>query len=77
MNKQTMTGFSSEAISPACMLADQAFSRAAGAPLVAGNTVRLLKDAGENYPAWFEAINSKRSSGETRIIEMNMSSGNR
>lgn len=37
-------------------LADQAFSRAAGAPLVAGNRVRLLKDAHENYPAWLEAI---------------------
>src|SRR5262245_65711809 len=37
-------------------LADQAFARAAGAPLVAGNSVRILKDAGENYPAWREAI---------------------
>jgi len=38
------------------LLADQAFSRAAGAPLVAGNAVRLLCDAGENYPAWLAAI---------------------
>src|SRR3954451_14120651 len=37
-------------------LADQAFSRAAGAPLVAGNSVRLLRDAAENYPAWLDAI---------------------
>ena len=37
-------------------LANQAFSRAAGAPLVSGNYVRLLKDAKENYPAWLEAI---------------------
>jgi cardiolipin synthase A/B len=37
-------------------LADQAFSRAAGAPLVEGNTVRLLIDARENYPAWLDAI---------------------
>ncbi|MBZ5688072.1 MAG: cardiolipin synthase B [Acidobacteriia bacterium] len=37
-------------------LADHAFSRAAGAPLIAGNCVRLLKDAGENYPAWLKAI---------------------
>lgn len=37
-------------------LADQAFSRAAGAPLVPGNRVRLLKDARENYPAWLDAI---------------------
>src|ERR1043165_2573429 len=37
-------------------LANQAFSRAGGAPLVPGNSVRLLKDARENYPAWLEAI---------------------
>jgi cardiolipin synthase A/B len=37
-------------------LANQAFSRAAGAPLIAGNSIRLLKDAQENYPAWLEAI---------------------
>lgn len=37
-------------------LADQAFSRAAGAPLVEGNSVRLLLDARENYPAWLAAI---------------------
>jgi cardiolipin synthase A/B len=37
-------------------LANQAFSRAAGAPLIEGNCVRLLKDASENYPAWLEAI---------------------
>ena len=40
------------------MLADQAFSRTAGAPLVGGNAVRLLKDGSENYPAWLEAIRS-------------------
>jgi cardiolipin synthase len=37
-------------------LADHAFSRAAGAPLIPGNCVRLLKDACENYPAWLKAI---------------------
>ena len=37
-------------------LANQAFSRAAGATLVEGNHVRLLKDARENYPAWLDAI---------------------
>ncbi|OPX98424.1 MAG: putative cardiolipin synthase YwiE [Syntrophorhabdus sp. PtaB.Bin047] len=40
--------------------ADQAFSRAAGAPLISGNHVRLLKDAGENYPAWLEAIGAAK-----------------
>jgi cardiolipin synthase len=37
-------------------LADQAFSRAAGAPLIPGNKVRVLRDATENYPAWLDAI---------------------
>lgn len=37
-------------------LLEQAFTRAAGAPLVAGNRVRVLKDAHENYPAWLEAL---------------------
>lgn len=40
------------------IMAAQAFSRAAGAPLVHGNSIRLLKDAEKNYPAWFEAIHS-------------------
>src|SRR5262245_16620046 len=40
--------------------ADKAFSRAAGAPLVEGNRVRLLTDAEENYPAWLEAIAAAR-----------------
>ncbi len=43
-------------------LADQVFSRVAGAPLVHGNTVRLLRDAEENYPAWLSAIASARRS---------------
>jgi cardiolipin synthase A/B len=38
------------------VLAAQAFSRAAGAPLVHGNRIRLLRDAEENYPAWLESI---------------------
>lgn len=37
-------------------LANQAFSRAAGAPLREGNRVTLLKDAAQNYPAWLDAI---------------------
>ena len=38
------------------LLADQALERAAGAPLIGGNAVRVLKDAGENFPAWKDAI---------------------
>lgn len=41
-------------------LAEQALSRAAGAPLLPGNHARILKDATENYPAWLEAIHSAR-----------------
>src|SRR5262245_51046571 len=37
-------------------LAEQAFTRAAGAPVIPGNSIRLLKDARENYPAWLDAI---------------------
>jgi cardiolipin synthase len=40
--------------------ADRAFSRAAGAPLIPGNQVRLLEDGRENYPRWLEAIRSAR-----------------
>ena len=41
-------------------LAEQAFSRAAGAQLVAGNRVQLLINAAQNYPAWLAAIASAR-----------------
>lgn len=37
-------------------IASHAFSRTAGAPLIPGNRVRLLRDAQENYPEWLEAI---------------------
>jgi len=43
-------------------LGDQLFSRTAGAPLVRGNAVRLLRDAAENYPAWLAAIREARRS---------------
>jgi cardiolipin synthase len=38
-------------------LAKPALSRAAGAPLIGNNNVRLLKDARQNYSVWLEAIN--------------------
>jgi cardiolipin synthase len=41
-------------------LADQAFSRAAGAPLIRGNYVQLLRNAEENYPAWLDAIHAAK-----------------
>ena len=37
-------------------MAQQALSRAAGAPLISGNTVDLLIDAAANYAAWLKAI---------------------
>ena len=43
-------------------LADQVFSRTAGAPLVGGNSVVVLRDATENYPRWEEAIANARHS---------------
>jgi cardiolipin synthase len=49
-----------EGISLMRLLADQAFARTAGAPLVSGNEVRLLKNAEENYPAWLEAIHTAK-----------------
>ncbi|HET7267821.1 MAG TPA: phospholipase D-like domain-containing protein [Oleiagrimonas sp.] len=39
------------------LLAERAFSRAAGAPLVGGNRVDLLIDAESHFEAWLEAIN--------------------
>jgi cardiolipin synthase len=42
-------------------LADQMFSRAAGAPLIGGNHVDLLEDGRENYAAWLEAIRRAKS----------------
>ena len=38
--------------------AAQLLSRSAGAPLVEGNNVRILRDAAENFPEWLRAIES-------------------
>lgn len=43
-------------------MADQAFGRAAGAPLVSGNSVKVLRNGSENYPAWEAAIRQARRS---------------
>jgi len=42
------------------LLAEQALSRAGGAPLVLGNDARILKDAHEHYPAFLAAIGAAR-----------------
>ncbi|MDD5475161.1 MAG: phospholipase D-like domain-containing protein [Syntrophales bacterium] len=52
---------------PGRALAEQVFSRAAGAPLKPGNRIRLLIDADENYPAWMECL---ESATETINFEM-------
>jgi cardiolipin synthase len=49
------------------LLADQAFSRAAGAPLVDGNRVELLQDGAANYPAWLASIE-----GAQRCVHLEM-----
>ena len=41
---------------PLRLLAEQAIMRTGGAPLIAGNAVRILRDSTENYPAWLDAI---------------------
>lgn len=58
MAKIKLKEHSREAMPATRVLAAQAFSRAAGAPLVHGNSIRLLKDGGENYSAWLDAIDS-------------------
>lgn len=40
--------------------AERALTRSAGAPLLRGHSVRILRDARENYPAWMEAIRHAR-----------------
>ncbi|BEV73292.1 MULTISPECIES: phosphatidylserine/phosphatidylglycerophosphate/cardiolipin synthase family protein [unclassified Paludibacterium] len=49
------------------LLADQAFARSAGAPLINGNQVELLFDSTQNFPAWLQAI---ESASESILIEM-------
>jgi cardiolipin synthase A/B len=60
MDDRVLEKMQREALGPLRILADQAFARAAGAPLLSGNRIRLLRDATENYPAWLDAIQSAR-----------------
>jgi cardiolipin synthase A/B len=45
---------------PYRLLAEQALSRAAGAPLLGGNYVQLLIDAAAHYDAWLKSIRGAR-----------------
>ncbi|HKX27577.1 MAG TPA: phospholipase D-like domain-containing protein [Blastocatellia bacterium] len=60
MSNYSPTGLSNQTPSRQQLLSERALSRTVGAPIVQGNSVRLLKDARENYPAWLEAISSAR-----------------
>ena len=44
------------------LAAEQLFTRVAGATPIDGNSLRLLRDAAENYPAWLDAIAAARLS---------------
>jgi cardiolipin synthase len=61
MSDEILKELQREARVPSRIVADQAFSRAAGAPLIPRNKIRLLRDAAENYPAWLEAIRTARN----------------
>lgn len=47
---------------PSRLLAEQALSRAAGAPLIGGNKVELLIDAQQHFDAWLAAIHGAQRS---------------
>jgi cardiolipin synthase len=53
------TPFAAEDLS---VLAERAYSRTSGADAIHGNAVKLLIDAGENYPAWLDAIRGAQKS---------------
>jgi cardiolipin synthase A/B len=46
---------------PRGMSAADIMSRITGSPLIAGNSIQILRDGTENYPAWEAAISSARS----------------
>jgi cardiolipin synthase A/B len=60
MNKLSSIQTSVRSSSRIRLHVERALTRTVGAPLVNGNSVRLLKDAQENYPAWLDAIQSAR-----------------
>jgi cardiolipin synthase A/B len=51
---------SSSSATSARLLAQQALSRAAGAPLIEGNAIKLLIDGQANYDAWLAAIRTAK-----------------
>ncbi len=57
-----MTSTRPLASAPIRQLAEQALSRAAGAPLLGGNSATLLIDAAAHFDAWLAAIRGARQS---------------
>jgi len=57
-----MTAIKPRPVSPLRAYAAQLLSRSAGAPLVEGNLVRILRDAAGNFPEWMRAIESAERS---------------
>ncbi|MBK9313447.1 MAG: cardiolipin synthase B [Acidobacteria bacterium] len=58
MSSGTQNQITGSAVSQVRLLSERMAIRTAGAPLVMGNSVRVLKDARENYPVWLDAIRS-------------------
>jgi cardiolipin synthase A/B len=58
--KERSTRLDTGEFAPVRRVVDKAYARATGSPLINGNGVRLLIDAEQNYPAWFEAIKGAR-----------------
>lgn len=52
--------FAASPTSPTRRLAEQALSRAAGAPLLPGNRIDLLIDAAVHFETWLAAIRGAR-----------------
>jgi cardiolipin synthase len=64
MSANTITRYNPEQAAITKEFVDDTITRVTGARLIAGNDVRLLVDATENYPAWLEAI----ANAERRIL---------
>lgn len=60
VSQELTSGTDRETPRSAQQYADQAILRAAGAPLVTGNDVRILIDATENFAAWLDAIRAAK-----------------
>ena len=60
MSIDTPTATPSEAAPRLLRVDEQALARTSGAPLLAGNAVRILRDATDNFPAWLAAIRAAK-----------------